>query len=799
VVRRLLRAPVFLATMLGTLTVGLGAFAVVYTAVERVLLAPLPYEEPDDLYYVWRNYTWIPLERGWLAGTDIAALAASGEVVTDMAGMQMLSATLSDSGDDKEPEQIDVLSSTANLFDVLGVQPIIGRVFAPNEAGPDRPNLLVLGHELWTLRFRGDSAVVGSEVRLAGVPYAVIGVMGPEFRFVQHSSLGPPRAPDAYSTLSVNLAETEPGGGSYAGILRVRAGTAPERVTEVVDAVGRALDAQHNQSRGLFLYPVGLRPDLLARVRPAFIAVAAAGAFLLLVLAVNLASVLLARVAQRERELGVSRALGATRFALVRSTVLEGTLLGVLGGMGGALLAVWGTRLLVGLAPEDLPRLESMAVNARIVVSVIAVGGLLGLSAGVLPAVWSTRIGLDALLGSAAARGGGGYGRLRSGMVVLQVALSLVLLSAGGLVVKSFQGLLRAQPGFEPDRVLTFRITAPLLRYAGGVDLVTLHKTMEAELGALPGVTHVGASSSLPLRAASSQTPISFPDAPGNTGDGDHDAPLLDWMQATGGYFDALGIRILSGRTYGDGRTDQRREAIIDAALAETFFPGADPLGTRLRFRGDTLTVVGVVGHARLYDVHRDDRAQVFIRDDDFPARTHSWALRTSGDPAALIPRVREAMRRIDPELALWEVRTMDEVVADSLRQQRLSAVLIGGFSIGALLLAAMGLFGVVSAAVTRRRHELAVRLALGAEQERIVRLVLREGGTLVALGVLLGVPGIYLSSRAIGGVLVGVSPFDAPTLIGVSAGLLLVALAACYLPARRIAHIEPAKSLRQE
>ncbi|HEU4631235.1 MAG TPA: ADOP family duplicated permease [Gemmatimonadaceae bacterium] len=797
-VRRLVRAPAFTLSMVGTLTVGLGAFAVVYTVVHKVLIAPLPYERPDDLYFVWRDYTWFDLDRGWLGGTDVAALDTAGGVIEGAVGLRRRTVTLTGASRD-EPQEIAVMVSTPDLFSLLGVRPVIGRTFAPDEVGPGRRAVMVLGYELWQQRFGGDPGVVGAEIRVDDQPFTVIGVMGPRFHFARHSSLGDPELADAYVTFDYHLAETDPGNGSFAGLIRARPGSSPAAVAAAVGRVGVALDARDFNKRGLRLYPVAVKEDLVAGVRPALLVLGLAGVFLVLVLAVNLAALLLMRAAQRERELAISRALGANPLALAWATLAEGGLLGLMGGVTGALVAVWGTRALVALAPLNLPRRESIAVDWGVAAVVIGVGTVLGLLAGAGPAFWAARARLDALLHNVAVRGGGGHGRMRRAMVVVQVALSLVLLSTGGLVVRSFERLLRADPGFDPAGVLTLRIPVPSSRYPEEAQGNALHDRIQRALAALPGVTAVSATSTLPLTADANQSPVTFPGAPGNTGDRDEDAPLVDVMTARAGYVETMGIPVLAGRAFQEARPTGVREALIDRTLAEHFFPTGSPVGAPLAFGDDTLTVVGVVEQARLYDIHQDGRSQVYVRNEDYTLPTLSWAVRTERPPLSLVPEVRAAIRQVDPQLALADVRSMQQVVDESLRQQRLSAVLIGGFALGALLLAAMGLFGVVSGAVTRRRHELAVRLALGANHGRVLRLVVGEGAVLVALGLLVGVPGIYLAGRALAGMLVGVSPFDAPTLVAVAAGLALVALVACYVPARRVAGIDPARAFREE
>lgn len=797
--RRLVRAPAFMAAVVGTLTVGLGMFAVVYTVVHKILIEPMPYRDPDGLYFVWRDYGPVfELKRGWLAGTDIAELQKAGGVIEQAVGLGRQLSTFS-VREGAESTEIAVMATSPNIFDVLGVAPALGRGFAPKEAGPGRPAIIVLTHDLWT-RLGSDRGIVGSDVRVNGQPHTVIGVMPPGFTFFRNASLGSPQRADAFVPFDVNLAETNPNGGSFAGLIRVPRGTQPATVAAAVDAVGRAVDTRDFRGRGLRLYPVGLKPDLVSGVRPALLVVGLAGVFLLLVLMVNLASVLLARAAQREHEVAVCRALGADGAAVMRATLFEGSLLGLLGGAAGTLVAIWGTRVLVALAPLNLPRREAIGVDWGIAGAVIAIGGLLGVLAAIAPAAWAARTSLASLLASSAVRGGGGHGRMRRAMVVAQVALSLVLLTTGGLVVRSFDRLLRADPGFRPDGILTMRVPLPVQFYRETADALALQERLERALAALPGVTGVSAATALPLTASASQTTIGIPGAPGNTGQAERDRPLVDRIGTRAGYVEVMGMRLLAGRTFDRVRRAGVPEALIDEALARQFFPTGSPLGAKIPFgRDQSLTVVGVVRQARLYDVHEDGRPQLYVRAEDLGARTLSYVVRTAREPESLIPEARAAVRGIDPRLAVAESRTMDEIVGDAVRQQRVSAVLVAAFALGALLLAAMGLFGVVSGSVTRRRHEFAVRLALGADHQGVLRLVLGDGARLVAIGLLIGAPGIYATGRLIRGVLVGVSPLDPFTLAAVASGLALVAMAACYVPARRVLRLEPAQSLREE
>jgi putative ABC transport system permease protein len=797
--RRLFRAPMFMAAMVATLTIGLGAFAVVYAVVEKVLIAPMTYERPDDLYFVWRDYGKIfDLKRGWLAGTDVAELAKSGGVIEEAAGL-MSQQTLLSTREGADPIEVAAMVTSPNLFDLLGVRPAMGRGFTRDEIGPTRAPVIVLTHHLWN-RLGADRSILGKTVWLTGQPFTVIGVMPRDFSFARHASLGPPQSPaEAYTTFAVNLAETSPFGGSYAGLIRVRRGTPHTQVAAAVSAVGHTIDARDFENGGLSLYPIGLKADLVSGVRPALMVLGFAGGFLVLVLMVNVATLLLARAATREQEFAVSRALGANGAALMRATVLEGALLGVIGGIGGALVGVWGTRAFVALAPLDLPRRDSIALDWGVAAVVIGIGALLGLLAAVVPALWASRTSLASLLAGSQVRGGGGHQRMRRGMVVAQVALSLILLSTGGLVIRSFEQLLRANPGFSPDGLLTMRVPIPPQVVPKPEDARALQERVHMALASLPGVTGVSATTALPMTQEVSQTTVAMAGAPGNTGNPEHDRPLVDFLATRAGYVEVMRMRLLSGRAFNESRPEGVREAIVDRPFATYFFPNASPIGATVPYRDSSATIVGVVEQARQYDLHQDCRPQVYLRaeDWDFAGRGLAFAVRTTGSPETLIPDVQAVMRRIDPRLTVTRLQTMNDIIDKRLSQQRLGAVLIGGFALGALLLAAMGLFGVVSGSVTRRRHELAMRLVLGADYGGVMRLILGEGALLIGLGVLIGAPGVYAAGGLIRGVLVGVSPSDPLTLVAVAAGLTIVAMAACYLPARRVLDIDPARSLR--
>jgi putative ABC transport system permease protein len=793
--RRLRQRPWFVIAVLTTLTIGLGTFAVVYTAVDKILLEPLPYKDPSDLYMV--------LERARngsnggstvLPGTVIANLQSVGGVIEGAAGMEFTSLTLP-AGADRDAIRITALMASPNLFDLLGVRPVLGRGFRPNETGTDSPYVIVLSDALWK-RFGGDPAIVGSEIKIEGLPFTVIGVMASNSRFSAAQSA----APDAYVPLYKNLAAEKPYIHDFRALVRARRGTPLELVRGAVEAVGRIDEREDNhQGIGRTLSPIGLQTQLVKSVRPALLALSFAVVFLVLVLTVNLASLLLARVAEREREFAVSRALGASGPAVVRSTLLEGGVLGLIGGVAGALVGIWGTRFLVALGPLNLPRRETIALDWGIALVVIGVGGVLGLLAAAAPATWAARVSLTSLISGIAVRGGAGTGRMRRSLIVVQVALSLVLVSTGGLVVRSFQQLLAASPGFRPEGVLTFNLDLGAWLFPEKAKMFSFQDSLEKALRALPSVTSVGATTTLPLANGSQVTTMTVPGATTNTGDPNHDQEVIDRIVIRPGYIETVGMRLIAGRGFENPYHPGVREAVIDQHLVRRFFPDRNPLGATIMCADVSMTVVGVVQQARLYDFNEDGRPQLFIRAEDYPGRRDSnyYVVHTDQDAIALVPEVRAAIRAVDRRVPVSEVKTLDQIVAERRSRERISAVMIASLAVGALILVSMGLFGVISGSVTRRRGELAVRMALGATHGRVIRLVVGEGARLVALGLLIGIPGIYMAGKALRGFLI-VSPFDARTLAAVAIGLVCIALLVCYVAARRVTGIEPNRLLRE-
>jgi predicted permease len=586
--------PLFFTAILATLTVGLGTFAVVYTAVDKILLEPLPYRNPAGLYKIWVDVPRLNLHEGQLYTPDVYQLAKSGGPIQDAAFLGCGNGAIP-ANDNQDAFHINLMAASSNILNVLGVHPVMGRAFR-HEDGDIQPVPIILSNAMWK-QLGASPNIVGSRLRIGPDTHTVIGVMPPDFAF---SCLISQRT-DVYEPLNLEQEQN----GTWLTVVRARADAAPDQIRQAVQAFGQNLaEWEPDKHRGFALYAVGLLEDLVKDVRPALLALSFAALFLLLVLTVNLASLLLARAAEREKEFAISRALGASGPAVVRATLAEGGLLGFLGGVAGALAGIWGTRLLVALGPLDLPRRETIALDWKIALVVVVVGTLLGLSAATVPAIWSARISLSSLVSASAVRGGARSGRMRRSLIAAQIALSLVLLSTGGLVVRSFERLVATDPGFRSAGVLTLRLST--IVFTNEEDAASFLDRTIAALKALPGVKDVSATSNLPLSGGAWTNPIAFPGAPGNTGDRDRDHPLVDVLRTRVGYVEAMGMRLLAGRDFQPTHHDGVYEALIDQHLAAQFFPKGSPIGATLQIFGEGPNhelfprIVGVVDQARL-------------------------------------------------------------------------------------------------------------------------------------------------------------------------------------------------------
>jgi predicted permease len=549
--------------------------------------------------------------------------------------------------------------------------------------------------------------------------------------------------------------------------------------------------------RSVRLWAAPLKEDLVGGLQAPLTAILAAAGFLLLVLGANLATLFLARGAVRERDLAVRAAIGGSRRAVARSVLAEAGLVALAGAASGLLVAWGGVRVLTGVAGA-LPRADEIGLDAT--GAAVAVGLALGLALlAALPPTVRARVTSPGLALREAAGSGDSrrQGRSRDALVVAQVALSLVLLVGSGLLARSFAELIRVDPGFDPGGTLTFRVGL----YGDAYDddaVVAFAGALRNRLAGLPAVEAVGMVDALPLGQETNQAPVRFVGAPGNTGDDEADRPLVDLFFATPGYVEAAGLRVLDGRGFGE-RDEGAPVALIDDALAERFFPDGTAVGSRIATASDTATIVGVLDQPRFYDIRSDDRGQVFLPHASNPSAGLRVAVRVGGgDPLALMPAARAAVAELDPGLAVAEVRTLDGIVADALGDERLNLELVTAFALAALLLSALGIYGVVANTVVRRLPEIGVRMALGAEAGRVARMVLAQGLRLVSVGVVVGLAGAWAASRSVATLLYGVEARDPLTFAAVATLLAAVGGLAAWVPARRATRVDPAETLRR-
>jgi predicted permease len=793
-VRRLRQAPGFTLVAVATLALGIGGTSAIFSVVNAVLLSPLPFPQADRLVQVAQTWEGRPVVHSPQNFLDLEAQASSfsGLAAVDTSGV-----TLTGRGAATRLEGAEV---SAPFFDVLRVPPVHGRGFVAGENEPGRNKVAVLGHSLWRDRFGADPGVVGRTVSLNREPHVVVGIAPPGFRYPEQTELWVPMEYDERFRASSR-------GAWYLTVVgRLRPGAtvdgARQEVSTIADRLARAYPAD-NEGVGGTVIP--LLEATVGESRRALLVLLGAVGLVLLVACVNVANLLLARIASRETELAVRAALGAGRGRLVRQLLTESLLLAVLGGAAGLLLAAPVVDGLVALQPEGVPRLAEVAVNRTVVSFAAGLSLLTTLLFGSFPALQTSRRATAQALRQGS-RGIliGGRGDLRASLVVGQIALAMVLLAGSALLLRSFARLRSVDPGFRTESALAFRVSLPDSAYPEDAQRLSFHDELQRRLAALAGVRSVGAVAGLPLTG--SHFNISFavegrPEVP------PAQQPTMEVRIATPGYFRAIGIPVRRGRAFTEGDGPEAPQVVVlSESAVRRFFPGEEPIGKTIRLglgrgRGRKAggEVVGVVGDVKELGLAAASPPEIYVPYAQFPIQSMDMVLRTDGPPRSLAAAAERVVHGLDAELPVARVATLDEVLARSVSEPRFHALLLGSFAATALFLAALGLFGVMSYAVAQRTRELAVRIALGARREDLLRMVLREALLLGAVGVAAGLAGALLLSRAIASMLFALSPRDPATLAAVAFMLLATAVLASYVPARRATRVDPAAALRSE
>jgi putative ABC transport system permease protein len=793
--RVLLKRPGFTVIAVLTLALGIGANAAIFSVVNAVLFRALPYPDPDRIVTVWESDLKEGGERDDVSPANFLDWRASSHAFEEMAMANPRSFDYDGQG---EPEVFQGSLVSEGFFRILGVEALVGRTFLPEEYEPGRDQVVLLSYGLWRRKFGADPAVVGRKILLRNQPYTVVGVLPLGYQLKLDERDEVIWAPQA---LSGELRE-ERSNPSLKVIARLKPGVTLGQARAEMSAVASRLAAEHpatNAGRGAAV--VGLAEQMFGRWRPALLILLGAVGFVLLIACANVANLLMARSRAREREFAIRAAVGATRGRLVRQLLTESLLLALLGCGCGLLLAYWCVDLIAAFSPADIPRINDVGLNAQVLGFGLLLAFCTALVFGAAPALRFSKPEPHDYLKEGGRAGAGADGRLRSALIVSEIALALMLLVGAGLLVRSFVTLTRVRPGFAGERVVTLQVFI-WRRYATPEQRADYLREALERIRTLPGVEAAGAATTLPMLESSVDFTVPFhiegrpPALPGKE-------PRIYSSTATAEYFQTLGIPLLKGRVFkeSDGR-DAPQVVLVNETMARRYWPDRDPLGERINVGGDrplTFEVVGVVGDVRRYGLEREPRPEFYRPYSQNPHGSLIFVVRTAGDPAALLPSLKARIWEINRSQPFYSVATMEQLMSDSLAPRRFSLLLLGAFAVLALLLAVVGVYGVTSFFAAQRTREIGIRLALGARRGDVLRLVVGHGMRLTLPGVGLGLMGSLVLTRWMAGLLYGVTPTDPLTFAGVSALLVVAALLGCLVPARRATRVDPVVALRYE
>ena len=822
-VRMLAKAPGFTAVAILTLALGIGANTAIFSVVNAVLLRPLSYKDSATLFNVWGKFEKEGLPQNWISEPEYWDLIDRNEPFSQIAAYALGgSANLTSA--DARPVQVSSAGATASLLPMLGVTPALGRIFTAAEDQPGHSHFALLSYSLWRSQFGADPNVVTKSIQLDGETYSVVGVLPKRF------SLGGKQ--DLWTPLGLNRAKPRDRGSHYMRVVaRLKPGVdsaqASVALTRLADYLRSAYPGNygHGADKEFGMYMVPVKEQLVSKLRPALLVLLGAVAFVLLIACANVANLLLAHASSREKELAIRAALGAGRARLIRQLLTESLILALAGGLLGLALAYWGVGALRALAPANTPRMDEVHLDPLVLAFTFGVSLLTGLFFGLAPAWHIARTDLRETLNEAG-RGTsatGGSRRLRAVLVVSEVALAVLLLVGAGLLIRSFSRLLEVSPGFQTQHLLTLELSLAEKTYPDGPPVQKFFTQLMARVKTLPGIQSAGAVSQMPLSDNYTSGSVFFedtsiPDVPRLPELGNLPFMEIDQRVATPGYFAAMQIPLVRGRLLNDAdNASAPLVAVVDLNFAHRFWPHGDAIGQHVAI--DTTptgkpdvqskdprwrTIVGVVGHVKHYALDVEGREQIYFPHQQplygaFVPRDMTLAVRTSLDPASVTNAIREQVAALDKDLPLYNIATMDQLVSTSVAQPRLNLSLLVAFAALALILAAVGVYGVMAYAVTQRTHEIGIRMALGALPADVLRQVLVEGGRLAAFGVALGLLAALALTRLMSTLLFGVKPTDPVTFAVVAATLVCVALAACYVPARRATCVDPIIALRYE
>jgi putative ABC transport system permease protein len=789
--RTLLKRPGFTAVAILTLALGIGANSAMFSAVNAVLLRPLPFPQSEQIVVLDGVQAKQGIKRSNMSVPDFADWQSQNQVFENMAGFATGGALLINND---ETERVRRASVSAEFFPLLRTNAFLGRVLQPEDSKKDGVQTAVLSHGLWQRRFGADPNVVGSQVKIGGQPITVVGVMPVGFDFPDRSELWMPFPIDGAAERRDNR---------YLEVVtRLKSGVTLSQAHAQMDTINQRLaQAYPETNTGWGVELTILQERLVGETRASLLLLLGAVAFVLLIACANVANLLLARATARQKEIALRTALGASRWRIVRQLLTESLLLSTIGGGLGLLLSLWLTKLLIAISPPNTPRFDEIRPDARVFLFTLALAVVTGLIFGLAPALRASRVNLNERLKEGGRTGGAGHNRVRSLMLISEVALSFMLLVGAGLLIKSFMRLRDVSPGLNPANVLSVRLSIPSAKYPAGEPRAQVLRQTVEHIKSLPGVTSAAAVLSLPLGGDTFNVGRSYiregrPSTP-------EESANAVYLVATPDYFQALQIPLVAGRAFTDQDTEQTpKVVVVNESMARRLWPGESPVGKRITIWRDEKfprEIVGVVGDIR-ESLDTEAGSQMYVPyAQDANWNGMSLVIRTSGEPTSLTAAVRNEIRSVDKGMALFNVKTMDDVLAISVGPRRTPMLLLSTFAGVALLLAMIGIYGVTAYHVTQRTQEIGIRMALGAQMRDVMKLILQGGMALASIGIVLGLVGAFALTRLMSSLLFGVQPTDLPTFLVVSFCLLVTALIACYLPARKAAKVDPLVALRYE
>ncbi len=798
--RQMGRRPGFTAVVVLTMALGIGANAAIFSVLDAILLRPLPYNQPEQLIKVWTRFTGIgqPNDQNWVSAPELRDLQQLNRSFSDLAAIGSGSVNLGVKG---SPQRVVGASVSPSLFNMLGAQALVGRTFLAEEAQPGRDHEVVLSYGLWRRVFGGNPNVVGSTIDIDGVPTSVVGVMPAGFAYPEETEIWGPLAfsPD-------DLSEASRGSHGLEVLGRIKPGLSLAQVRSDMDRVGRTMIEQHKSypyekyGFGIILHP--LLEETVGDVKTSLIVLMAAVGLVLLIACANIANLLLARSTERQQEMETRMALGASGWRLARQLLTESVALALVGGFVGLAITPLVLKGLVAIAAESLPRAVHTSVDVRVLALTAVVSLATGILFGLAPALQAARKENFDGLKSGRSTEGRRPRRLRATLVICETALSVLLVAAAGLLLRSFAQLLKVDPGFRPDGVLTLRVALPDAVYSKPEQVRGFYNELLDRVQRLPGVQFAGAVSALPLSGQGGSGTTTIDSQSVSMED---TTPEADQRVVSSDYFKAMGISLVRGRFFDARDSDTAPPVtIVDESLAQTFWPNQDPIGKRLhpggrQHQAPWVTVVGVVRHVRNRTLEARSRVEVYWPENQRPSGAMTLAVLASGNPMNLAPTIQREVSAIDPDLPVYRVRTMTEVMGDSLQRRRLALILLGAFAGLALLLAGVGIYGVTSYGVAQRQQEIGLRMALGADRGQVMRMMIRRGMSTIAVGLVLGIILALSLTRLMSGLLFAVRASDPLAIGGAALLLTAAALFAIIIPARRAAKLNPMVALRNE